>query len=992
MADRSVIVRLQAAVAEYKRDMGDAATATKGVGTAAESATKQGAKGFADLRTWVDQNEQSLNDLTTRAGLLGAGLTAAAALAVKKFADFDSAMSAVAATGDDARASQDALRQAALDAGAATVFSATESADAITEMAKAGVSASDILGGGLRGALDLAAAGSLDVADAAGIASTVMNQFGLAGEDVGHIADVLAASAGKANGEVADFGLAMKYVGPVAAQLGVSLEETSGTLALLAQNGLLADSAGTGLRGVMMSLTAPTAAAQRTLDEYGITAFDAQGKFVGLASLAGQLHDRLGDLTEAERSAALGRIFGNEQITTARILYQQGAQEVQKWTAAVDDSGYAGEVAATKLDNLKGDLEALGGAFETAMINLGEGADGPLRSLVQTATSAIDAISQMSPVAQTATLAIVGGGGLALLGIAGLGKLTVAAVETVGALQKIGLMSEASTARLGALATSAGRLVGYAAGITAVAAGVGMMVDELTRGEAVPKANALADALYRMSRDTDIDNLAAQFSNFGTFLGMATVDVEGLGDALAQSFHPSVTDRVASFFDNIPGVTGYMEKLEDRFTGLDGALSSMVQDGHLDQARAAFEVIRGAAEAQGISLEELRTKFPEYVDALVGAKSAMDDTSSAQGEMRVSTENTTFAVEDQAEALATLVEAQAKLAGIVLSERDAQRNLEAAYDAVTESIETNGTTLDITTEKGRANQAALDDIARAGWDLIESMQANGAESSTLQATMQTTRDRFIEVAGQFGITGDAASALADQMGLIPKNVDTVATFTDNASAQVQAFVNRWAGKTVTVRAIMEANPNLTQAQAADSARYTAQALAAAGRQARGSVLDFFKDGAENHVAQIAPAGAWRVWAEPETGGEGYVPLAPSKRQRSEQIMGSIADRFGGQYIPAGSRRYDRGSLDSELVGAGVRGYDKGRYVAPTASMPVSTAAVSVSAPSVSVAPSSIGDVYVQNPFTGEYVRAQVAQIANGEAVRVVKNASGRSRS
>ncbi|MFF4504838.1 phage tail tape measure protein [Streptomyces sp. NPDC001401] len=65
--------------------------------------------------------------------------------------------------------------------------------------------------------------------------------------------------------------------------------------------------------------------------------------------------------------------------------------------------------------------------------------------------------------------------------------------------------------------------------------------------------------------------------------------------------------------------------------------------------------------------------------------------------------------------------------------------------------------------------------------------------------------------------------------------------------------------------------------------------------ADGGVLSFYADGAvrrENHVAEIAPAGSWRVWAEPETDGEAYIPLARSKRARSKNILDEVARRFG----------------------------------------------------------------------------------------------------
>jgi len=823
MADRSIVVRIGANVTGLVNSLKTADKAAQDWGNKTLSA--------------IAKNEQSINTLSNGLGVVGAGLTGLATLAVKKFADFDAAMSSVAATGDDARGSIDALREAAIQAGADTQYSATEAAGAIEELAKAGVSAADILGGGLDGALSLAAAGQMDVAEAAEYASIAMTQFKLSGDDVNHVADLLAAGAGKAMGEVSDLGQALKQGGLVASQTGLSIEETTGALSAFASAGLLGSDAGTSLKTMLQRLTPQSKEAQAQFDALGISAYDANGNFVGLTNFAGQLQSKMKDLTPEARNAALSVMFGSDAVRAASVLYDQGAQGIQGWIDAVDDQGYAAEVAATKMDNLKGDLEQLSGSFETALIGMGEGANGPLRSLVQGLDGLVDGFNGMSDGAKQATLFIAGGGGLVMLALAGLGKMAIAVSDTVSALRNMGLVSQATAGRVGALVTAVGRFGGYAAGITAVAAGTGMLVDQLTRGEVIPKANALADALYRMSRDTDIDNLADQFSNFGTFLGMATVDVNGLGDALAQSFNPSVTDRVASFFDNIPGVTGYMEKLEDRFAGVDQSLASMVGSGHIDQARAAFEVIRTEAEAQGISLDELRAKFPEYVDALVGAKSAANDATSAQAEMRVSTSDTTYTIEDQTEALAALVDAQSKLAGNVLSVRDAQRGLEEATAAVTASIEENGTTLDITTEKGRANQSALDGIASAGWDLIESMTQNGATQEELQGTMQTTRDRFIAAAEQFGLTGDEANALADQLKLIPSNVNVVAQYTDNASEQIQAFINRWANTTVTVRAIMEANPNLTQAQAADSARYTAQAKARyAGGHAGGGLI------------------------------------------------------------------------------------------------------------------------------------------------------------
>jgi hypothetical protein len=79
-------------------------------------------------------------------------------------------------------------------------------------------------------------------------------------------------------------------------------------------------------------------------------------------------------------------------------------------------------------------------------------------------------------------------------------------------------------------------------------------------------------------------------------------------------------------------------------------------------------------------------------------------------------------------------------------------------------------------------------------------------------------------------------------------------------------------------------------------------------KANGGIVDFFANGGvkEKHNAQIAKAGDWRVWAEPETGGEAYIPLGRNKRNQALPVMAEVARRFGmdgyanGGFGPAGS--------------------------------------------------------------------------------------------
>lgn len=398
IASRSVVYRIMADIGQLRGQMAQASASVKKLGNDVTAVGREGEK-----------FRKGFDEMGRTAGRVG--LVAAAGLGVMalKAADFESAMSNVAAATHESEQNLNRLRDAAIEAGARTQFSATEAADAITELSKAGIATADILGpnGALNGALDLAAAGQLDVAQAAELTATALTQFQLDGGEAAHVADLLAAGAGKAQGEVQDMGLALSYAGVTAADLGVSIEETSGAIALFASNGIIGERAGTSLRGMLTAITSPSEIARKTMNNLGLSMFDAQGEFIGLAGVADQLQSNLAGLTEEERKAALGRIFGNETINAANILYREGAAGVQEWTNNVNDAGFAAETARIKTDNLRGDLERLGGALDTAFVSGGQGSQGFLRELTQGATSAVDAFNTMPASLQNVTTGLL---------------------------------------------------------------------------------------------------------------------------------------------------------------------------------------------------------------------------------------------------------------------------------------------------------------------------------------------------------------------------------------------------------------------------------------------------------------------------------------------------------------------------------------------------------------------------------------------------------
>lgn len=758
MTERTVSVKLKADVAGFKQAMADA-------GQSVDKTTQKTTKSVADQK-------QAVKDLATGMVIAGGAATAFALLAVKKFADFDQAMSNVAATGAEAKASIDDLRTAAIEAGKATVYSASEAAAAEESLAKAGVSAKDILGGALTGSLNLAAAGAMNVADAADITSVALNQFKLSGDKASHVSDLLAAGAGKAMGDVSDLGMALKQSGLVAAQTGISLEETTGTLAAFAQAGLIGSDAGTSFKTMLQRLTPQSKEAQAEFDKLGISAYDSQGNFVGLANFAGQLKDKMSGLTPEARNAALAVMFGSDAVRAASVLYDQGAAGIQAWTTAVDDSGYAAKVAGTRLDNLKGDLEQLSGSVETALIKMGSGSDGMLRTLTQSATGVVNAFADASPEVQNLTLAITGGGGLVALGAAGLGKLVVT-------------VNEVKTA-MAALRISAGAATLATAGIGgALIVGTSLLLD-------------WGKAAQESKQNTD---------DFRSTLDKTT-------GAVTASTKASAADKIvktgaAEVYKNLGGniadLTGYVMGNADAIERVNKVLDAQPKESFfwwtgdnvgVDQTRK--DLNRLAEDLKG-SQEEQRNAILAAGDALDSTAGSTTAATSALATYAKATEDGTATTQQYTSALAELVDAQNKAAGVVLSERDAQRAFEAAIDDASTALKENGTNLDITTEKGRANQAALDAVAKSGWDVIASMQANGATSADLQGKMQAIRDTFIKVAESEGQSADQANALADQLGLLPSKVDVqVAADTSAARRAIDQFLAAYQGAPVRI--------------------------------------------------------------------------------------------------------------------------------------------------------------------------------------------------
>jgi TP901 family phage tail tape measure protein len=759
------------------------------------------------VRGRFDGMEKAGASLAKVGGVIALGV----GLAVKAYADFDEQMSKVQAATHASAGEMDQLREAAIAAGADTSFSAKEAGQAIEELSKAGVSTADILSGGLDGALALAAAGSLNVADAAELAATAMTQFKLSGKDIPHVADLLAAGAGKAQGSVEDIGMALKQGGLVASSFGVSIDETVGSLAAFASAGLLGSDAGTSMKTMLLALANPSKESAAKMRELGINAYDASGNFVGMAKLAGNLQGALGNLSQEQRNAALAQIFGSDAIRTANVLYEQGQKGIEDWTGAVNDAGYAALTASINQNNLKGDLEKLTGSMDSVFLKSGKGMNDVLRGMVQGLEDVVDAVGSTP-----APLLNLG------LGLAGV--TSAIALVSGGLLTAIPRVMEARAAWqsfAGSNTRLAGGLVTTAkvAGV-AVAALAGLMILEAVT-DSMRKAAPKVDTFNSALKDIRPESFNPAFQGL-------SADVKGVGDAFAKLSGDTLNVALGLAVSKIPGLRQNIADVKGAVDGLDSSMGNLVANGGLPKAATAFNLVAKEADASakaqgrsGMSAQQVLDLMPEYKQALVdqvrelgGNAEAIDLVAVAQGKLppalQAAAEKTGTLSEfqriqkgiseEQAKALADVglmadgtviamdkyVQALFRAGDAQLGQRDAARDYVAAFQAVDKAIAENGATLDINTAAGRNNEAAIDAVASAGMRQIGAMAANGASQKDLQGKLNDTYNDLIGVAGKFGITGDAADTLARQVLGIPKGVSIESWMSERAKQMAEA--------------------------------------------------------------------------------------------------------------------------------------------------------------------------------------------------------------
>lgn len=805
MADnKNIVVRLMADTSQYEASLAKAGKSTE---TLAGGLEKSGSK----------------TGLVTK-GITAAGLAVAAfgVASIKMAADFDEQMSTVQANSGATTAQLGQLRAAALQAGASTVYTAAESAGAINDLAKAGMSVSDILSGGLTASLNLAAAGQMDVGNAAEYMSQALTMFHLSGKDATSTADALAAGADKAVGDVSDFGEALNNCGAQANSFGMNLQETVGVLGLFAQNGIVGAEAGTQLNSVLMKLSAPSSEAQAEMDKLGISVYDSSEKFVGMANLAGQLKEKIGSLSEEQRHYAMATIFGSYATNGATYIMNAGKKGVEDWTKAVSDSGFAAQQASNKTNNLKGDLKMLESATQSAMTKIGEGAQGPLRKFTQGLTDLITDFGNLPAGVQQAIVL-----GASLTGIiAGLHKaVTPLNTSTSAAAQAFGLLVDP----IQRIAIAGPQLKSAFTDITTAIKGTdaAAMADGLTRTQIAARGlrGGLSGIVTLLGGPWGIA-LTVAGAALAAFAS-AQQKAKEAQDELKTSIESSsnIAETIAGHFQNLKiggeDASKAMKEMGVNLTDVtssamgNGTAMQKVKDALEEYVQAAgddtSEMSRRRAVADDLTSEINKESkaYKEASDKVKEKTKAANDAVGADGKSASSAKQAASANKDlgssakgAAEEIDGLVKSLFGLESNNLTADEAVDQLNQKIGQLSDTckdngvvFDQNGNLLDKFSEKGTKTKQALEDIASSAQNAAEKILKQGestgfssGEIERANGVLQDARDAIIRQAEASGMSEQAANALADRWGLssdsIKASIDNIKKTADNNKAKL----------------------------------------------------------------------------------------------------------------------------------------------------------------------------------------------------------------
>jgi TP901 family phage tail tape measure protein len=829
MADRRVKVTFSAEIQGFKRAMEEAAQSTQKVSKASQDSSKA-----AD--TYLGKMVESANknrDAWEKSGtvLLGVGTAAVAGLGLagKAAMDWESAWAGVTKTVDGTPAQMNEL-EASLRGLAKTLPATHEEIAGVAEAAgQLGVKRADVVGF-TKTMIDLGETTNLTAEEAATSIAQISNVMGTMERDgskgVERFGATLVALGNAGASTEAEILEMAKRIAGAAKLVGASESDVLALSNAMASVGIEAQLGGGVISRVMQRMYGDVKEGGEGLENLAkvagvsskdfATAFETDPVRAVDMMIKGlsRVKDTGGDVIQT--MSDLG-IKGTEE--TGVILRLAGAGDLLADSLKLGDEAWQSnsalaEEAAKRYETTESKVKVAWNNIKDAAIEAGAVLLPIIAGVAESVAGMAQAFGNL-PDPVKGVLTVLGSvAGVAALGAGAFLTLTPKILDTMNAFNQL---APAGSKARGALVS-----VGKAAG---GALAIGTVVTILAK---------LAESDYMADIDTGMGRVALALADIadnspGAAAGLDSLfkdrdggnlinGVDDLNTAMQRTFNKNrdqeFNDWGEGLVNAIVPVEGSVKILEGAFDRVDQTLADLVSGGNPEDAAKAFEKIEAAAKVQGATVEELAEKFPQYRDALAAAeaaaKTAGTETETTTGAIEAAgaaAESAAVQAEDIAKALEDVglnadgsiddlnkfTEALLATGLITLSARDAARNWSQALldmglqaDGTGGQIGALGTEFDNTTAQGIKNQAMFDSVAQAGIRNAQSMAAAGASNAELQGNLHNTYNGLIAAAGQFGITGGEAEALARKVLGIPDGVSIDSWMADEAKRMAEA--------------------------------------------------------------------------------------------------------------------------------------------------------------------------------------------------------------
>lgn len=797
MATRDVVVRIRAEIGAFRKDMDAAAAKAKETAQKTEAAGKTAESGIGRLALVAQQHEKAWDQVSTGMVAGGAAIAGAMALSTKEAMSWQSAFAGVRKTVDDTEEGYAELSDGLRGLARELPSTHAEIAGVAEAAGQLGVARDDVLGF-TKTMIDLGESTNLTAEDAATNIAQISNVMGTmnreGSEGVERFGSALVALGNDGASTEAEILSMAQRISGAGATLGATEADVLALSNTLASMGVRAELGGGVTTRVLLkmrtavdeggeSLAAFAKISGTSADEFAakfrsapMEALDLVAKGINNVNQAGgnvtaTLKD-MGIKGTEETQVMLALANSGDLLTESLEL---GAKAWEENTALVDEATQRYETAESKVriawNNIKDAAISAGSVILPAVAGMAEavaelaGWFSDLPAPVQFALTTLAGIVGVSALVGGALMKVVPniqstiGGMRALgdsLGIASsaAGKANTSFVQIDAAMTR----TERTMKRMGGAGKAA---AGGLLALVAVGPAIGSMVSS---GDV-----ALIDDLNASLLDTGnvVNGLDGLFTEKGNFWN--GLDVEGFEDALGVILDPSWAEKadqnISRFLTLGSRGSSNWEFATKNIEQLDAALAGMYKSGNVEGAVAGYEEIAQKAEEAGYPVETLVDLFPQYAAALKLAAAEGENADFSQ--LAAELEETENSAQDAADAIDDFYEAMVNAGMVVLGEREALRGMQDAFDAAGKAAAENGKNLDITTEKGRANQAALDGIASSTLSAMEAQRAAGATAGELGATISQGREEFIKNAVAMGMNADKAAELADQLNLIP---------------------------------------------------------------------------------------------------------------------------------------------------------------------------------------------------------------------------------